>query len=159
MWETKHTFAFKTVPNVCKIARAVVWAPSINARGIRMAFVHFHIMTFLAFVNVWKRTSILYLTNKIQWIIVSARIRKLNVTKFNNRNFNKTIVSYRKSKILIIKNRTLLLSWPPFKLKTEKRKKETKKNVSLRSYGLPNVFQQRSSSLGRAFCDLTRKNT
>ena len=48
----KGTFAFKTIPNVCGIKGAVVWALSINEIGILMAFVHFNIMTLLTFVDV-----------------------------------------------------------------------------------------------------------
>ena len=84
LWQTKHTLTFKTIPNVCGVTRAVVWTLSINARGIRMAFVHFNI---LAFVNVWKRTSVLYLTTRIGKILISARMKKLNITKSNTRNF------------------------------------------------------------------------
>ena len=57
LWQVKHfcdkrKFAFKTIPNVCGMKGAVVWALSINAIGILMAFVHFDIMTLLTFVDV-----------------------------------------------------------------------------------------------------------
>ena len=87
LWQNKRTFAFKTIPNVCGITRALVWALGINARGILMAFVYFNVMTLLAFVNFWKRTSLLYPTTKIEKIIVSASIKKTKYHKMQYSNY------------------------------------------------------------------------
>ena len=59
MVDTKLTFTAKTIPNVIMVTRTVVWARGINARGIRMALLYFISMSLPAFVNVWKRTSLL----------------------------------------------------------------------------------------------------
>ena len=48
----KLTFTYNTIPNIGRIARAVVWALAINARGIRMAVVHFDAMKLTALVNI-----------------------------------------------------------------------------------------------------------
>ena len=56
--KTKLTFTIKTISNKRRIARTVVRALGINARCIRMAFVHFKGMGLAAFVNVWERTYI-----------------------------------------------------------------------------------------------------
>ena len=54
--KTKRTFTFKTIPNIYKIARTVVWALGISARWIWMESVHFDGMSLAAFVNVWEKT-------------------------------------------------------------------------------------------------------
>ena len=84
MADIKRTFTLKTIPSVCRNTRTVVWALCISARGIRMAFVHFHGMRFTAFVNVWKITYILSQNQAIK--NVTRRQRKLRVTKFGTRN-------------------------------------------------------------------------
>ena len=56
MVDTKHTFTVYTIPDVFRITGTVVWALNISARGIRMTIVHFHGMSFTAFVDIWKRT-------------------------------------------------------------------------------------------------------
>ena len=48
----KLTFTYRTIPNIGRIARAVVWALGINARGIRMAVVNFDDIILTALVNV-----------------------------------------------------------------------------------------------------------
>ena len=53
----KLTFTYRTIPKIGRIARAVVRALGINARGIEVAVVHFDAINFTALVNVWKRTS------------------------------------------------------------------------------------------------------
>ena len=112
LWHNKHTIAFKPFPVFVGLNWEVAWALSINAIGIMIAFVHFNIMTLLTFVNVWRKTSLLYyVTTKIEWIIVFTRMNKLNITKSNTRNFDNTNVSYMKSKILCIKNRALTRIW------------------------------------------------
>lgn len=50
--DTKRTFTVKTIPNVIRVTRTVVWALRINARGIRMALLYFISRSLPAFVNV-----------------------------------------------------------------------------------------------------------
>ena len=53
----KLTFAYRTIPKIGRIAKPVAWALGINARGIRMAVVHFDDITLTALVIVYRRTS------------------------------------------------------------------------------------------------------
>ena len=52
MVDAKRTFTVKTIPNVIRVTRTVVWALGINARGIRMALLYFISRSLPAFVNV-----------------------------------------------------------------------------------------------------------
>ena len=53
----KLTFTYRTNPKIGRIAKPVAWALGINARGIRMAVVHFDDITLTALVIVYRRTS------------------------------------------------------------------------------------------------------
>ena len=50
--DNKRTFTVKTITNVIRVTRTVVWALGIDARGIRMALFYFINMNLPAFVNV-----------------------------------------------------------------------------------------------------------
>ena len=82
--DIKPTFTVKTIPNVTRITRTVVWALGINARGTRMASLYFISVSLPAFVNIWKRTSIL--SQDQTATNVTIKWRKLNVTKYDTRN-------------------------------------------------------------------------
>ena len=53
----KLTFTYRTIPKIGRIARAVVWALGIYARGIRMAVVHFDDIILTVLFNVYRKTS------------------------------------------------------------------------------------------------------
>ena len=53
----KLTFTYRTIPKIGKIAREVVWALGIYARGIRMAVVHFYDIILTVLFNVYRKTS------------------------------------------------------------------------------------------------------
>ena len=87
MVDTKLTFTAKTIPNVIRITRTVVWARGINARGTRMALLYFISMSLPAFVNVWKRTSSLSqdqtITNASEIIYCTCTMASIsNISRF-----------------------------------------------------------------------------
>ena len=87
MVDTKLTFTAKTIPNVIRITRTVVWARGINARGTRMALLYYISMSLPAFVNVWKRTSSLSqdqtITNASEIIYCTCTMASIsNISRF-----------------------------------------------------------------------------
>ena len=95
MGKVKLTYKIKTITDVIRVTRAIVWALRINTRDIRMAFFYFNCMSFAAFRNIWKKQT--YKQRKQNKTKTGGQTRKWN----NTICFEKWEISHMKNLMLL----------------------------------------------------------
>ena len=131
MVDTKLTFTAKTIPNVIRVTRTVVWARGINARGTRMALLYFISISLPAFVNVWKRTSLL---SQDQTITNASEIIYCTCTMASISNISRFACANVWSACVVTSSIYVAFAWICFAFVNicQKRKKKEKKRKKLK---------------------------
>ena len=132
MVDTKLTFTAKTIPNVIRVTRTVVWARGINARGTRMALLYFISISLPAFVNVWKRTSLL---SQDQTITNASEIIYCTCTMASISNISRFACANVWSACVVTSSIYVAFAWICFAFVNicQKRKKKEKKEKKMKN--------------------------